>query len=1083
MGWGRAAIFAVGVVCAGPALAADEPKFGPPPTWVKPLEAPRIPDAKTDGGAAVHALLSDIQVSFAGDTTRTFVAGAVHAAKPEALAALGTVSLAWKPETDSLTVHWLRIRRAGKTLDILADQKFTVLRREQNLERAALDGILTATLSVPGLQVGDVLETAWTVERREPLLKGYHALMLDAGTGGNIARLGRSVQWDGDARVAIKTHNMPAPLARTSRGLSLSVDGVEPQILPQGAPLRFRAGRIIEVSDFPDWAAVSATFAPLYAAARGLEPNSPLNAEIARIKAASTDPAERASLALRLVQESIRYLFIGMADSNLRPASADETWRRRFGDCKAKTALLLALLDGLGIPAEAALVSTVLGDGTDLRLPNAAQFDHVIVRADVAGKTYWLDGTRMGDRSIGQLEVPAFFWALPLKLAGGALEPLKVAPKTAPNTIYALNLDATKGMMAPARARAEATFTGDAGLLMHVTLAAVAKGALEQQMHAFWSRQYDFITPEQVSQTWDETTRTQRLIMEGTARMAWNDAGGSYRRYQLDGVGVGWNPDFRRQPGPDSEAPFMVDYPDFAEFRETVLLPNDGAGFSLAGENVDRELAGIAIYRKTELSGNRVTMTTRQRPVKPEISYADAQAADAPLRALADGAVNILADSNRYQLTIDDAKTMLAKPADGSETDFRGRIAVHLEMGDVKSGLDMAQRYVSAFPKSAEALASRAMFEAASGMEAPAKADASAALAIAPNLGAAKGVLAYYAGPAGSTDDDRPRMSILGWRRWSIAEGCRRERDLVCARKNVEAALKTDPKVSDLYVLLANIHRQEGHAPEAAAIADRMAAVAPKDADIQAVAGVVYCSTGQCQKGLAAFARSIAIKPTITAYLNRARYLPPSDLPGRKRDIDAALQLAPDNVDALQSLAEWQKASGKREEEGATLRKVAALVVAGEPASEQRAFRLGAIYARAGESDKARANFAEYRGFAAAMKNGMALNNLCYTAATLNFDLDTALSDCQRAIALLPNDAAILDSLGFVQLRLGRLGDAIASYDKALELMPGIGPALFGRGIARLRQGDKAKAEADLAAATKLDANVADQFKQAGIAP
>lgn len=1083
MGWQRAAIFGAGIVFANAAQAADEPDFGPPSAWVKPLEAPRVPDAQAEDGAAFHALLSDMQVSFAGDTTRTFIAGAVHAAKPEALAALGTVTLAWKPETDRVTVHWLRIRRGGKAIDVLAQQKFTVLRREQNLERAAIDGILTATLSISGLQVGDVLETAWTVERREPLLNGYHALMLDAGTGGNIARLGRSVQWDAGTKVAVKTHNMPVPRARAPRGLSLAVDGVEPQILPQGAPLRFRAGRIIEVSDFPDWAAVSATFAPLYTAARGLEPNSPLNAEIARIKAASADPAERASLALRLVEESIRYLFVGMADSNLRPATADETWRRRFGDCKAKTALLLALLDGLGIPAEAALVSTVLGDGTDIRLPNAAQFDHVLVRAEVSGKTYWLDGTRMGDRSIAQLEVPAFFWALPLKPAGGALEPLKVAPKTEPNTIYALDLDATKGIMTPARAKAEATFTGDAGVLMHTALATVAKGALEQQLHSFWSRQYDFITPERVGQTWDEATRTQRLVMEGVARMAWNDAGGSRRRYQLDGVGVGWNPDFRRQAGPNSDAPFMVDYPDFAEYRETVLLPNEGAGFSLAGDNVDRELAGIAIYRKTDLSGNRVTMITRQRPVKPEISYAEAQAADAPLRGLADGTVNILADTNRYQLTADDAKTLLARPADGSETDFQGRLAVHIEMNDVKSGLAEAQRYVVAFPKSAEALAQRAMFEAASNMDEPAKADAAAALAISPDVNMAKGVQAYYANLAESVADDGARLSILGWRRWSIAGGCRRERDLVCARKNVEAALKTDPNISMLYVLLANIHRQEGHPAQAAAIADRMAAAVPKDADIQAVAGVVYCSTGQCQKGLAAFARSIAIKPSVTAYLNRVRYLPASDLPGRKRDIDAALKLAPDNVDALQSLAEWQKASGNREEEIVTLRRAAERIIADEPANEMRAFRLGGIYARAGDGDKARASFAEFRGFAGAMKDGIALNSLCYTAATLNFDLDTALSDCQRANALLPNYGAILDSLGFVQLRLGRLGDAIASYDKALEATPGIAQALYGRGIARLRQGDKAKGEVDLAAAARLDSNVADEFRQAGIAP
>ncbi len=81
------------------------------------------------------------------------------------------------------------------------------------------------------------------------------------------------------------------------------------------------------------------------------------------------------------------------------PARADETWQRRFGDCKGKTVLLLALLKELGIQAEPALVSLGGGDGLDERLPSLGAFNHVIVRATIGGKVYWLDGTRTGDRS------------------------------------------------------------------------------------------------------------------------------------------------------------------------------------------------------------------------------------------------------------------------------------------------------------------------------------------------------------------------------------------------------------------------------------------------------------------------------------------------------------------------------------------------------------------------------------------------------------------------------------------------------------------------------------------------------------
>ncbi len=390
-----------------PASASDKPAIGAPAGWIKPQQPAAMSGALD--AAALHLLLRDEQISFHGDTSRTFTSTAIQVAKPEGLTALGTFALAWKPETDRVTVHWLRIRRGVSIIDVLnGGQPFTVLRREQNLERAAIDGVLTATMPIPGLAVGDTIEMAWTIERTEPLLKGHHDLALDAGTGGNIARLGIAAQWDGDDRIVVRSHNLPARLNSTPRSLVLATDAVEPLVVPQGAPVRFKLGRLIELSDFPDWASVSTIFAPLFGTARQLPAGSPLHAEIARILAASPDPATRAGLALTLVEDNVRYLYIGLNDSNLRPAPADDTWQRRFGDCKAKTALLLALLDGLGIAAEPALVSTRLGDGMDQRLPNASQFDHVIVRAAIAGQIYWLDGTRLGDRRLADLTVPDF---------------------------------------------------------------------------------------------------------------------------------------------------------------------------------------------------------------------------------------------------------------------------------------------------------------------------------------------------------------------------------------------------------------------------------------------------------------------------------------------------------------------------------------------------------------------------------------------------------------------------------------------------------------------------------------------------
>ena len=1081
MGWRFLAVVASGLLFHGIANAADKPELGAPAPWIKPLNPP-VASVPQDS-AALHVLLKDVQVSFQGDTTRTFTSAALQVAKPEALTALGTFAVAWKPDTDRVIVHWLRIRRGDKVIDVLGLQQFTVLRREQNLEFAALNGILTATMPITGLQVGDIIESAWTIERTEPLLKGHHDLALDAGTGGNVAQLGLSAQWSADDHVVIHSQNLPVNPTVTPTGIALTAGPVEPLVMPQGAPPRYQMGRLIELSDYPDWATVSAIFAPLFATARQIKPDSPLHAEIARIKAATSDPAQRAGLALKLVEDNVRYLYIGLNDGNLRPAQADETWQRRFGDCKAKTALLLALLDGLGIPGEGALVSTRLGDGLDKRLPNVSQFDHVIVRATIAGKVYWLDGTRLGDSHLAELTVPDFHWALPLKPAGGALEALVVAPKTVPSSVHNLQLDASKGIMAPAIAHADATFTGDAGIAMHAVIAAVSKGALDQQLRNYWTTKYDFVTPNKVTEVWDSDTRTERLAMDGTAHMAWNDAGNGDRRYELDGVAVGWHSDFRRQTGPDSDAPFSLNFPDYAEYRETVLLPNDGKGFSISGPNVDRELARIAIYRHIEIAGNRVTMVTRQRPLAAELPYAEALAANDDLRALADGTVDIMVDGKRYAVTDDDARTLLATPIDKTENGYRAHLQAYLTLNDAKGGLAEAQRYAAAFPRSAEALVNRAMFEAASGMDVQAQADAAAALALAPEVPNGKLVTEYYLGQVKHDPRDGPQINFMPWLKWGMAEQCRRQRDYVCAQRNDEAAIALQPNVGMIYVSLANVFQSQGRKADAVDVADRMMAVMPRQPYMLAMAGVVYCSLDLRAKGTAAFGASLAVEPTVIAYLNRVRCLPHSDMAGRKQDIDAALKLDSKNINALRMLADWQGEKNDYEAQIATLQAISALAPADAEPNMQQAIAIGGAYARAGKPDKARESFAEVRGYATAMKNGGYFNSLCYSAATANFDLTTALADCNRAVALSPKSAAVLDSLGFVQLRLGHNAEAIAAYDQALGLAPREIHSLYGRGIAYLRQGDKARGQADLAAAVKLDAGVVETFKAMGITP
>jgi len=76
-----------------------------------------------------------------------------------------------------------------------------------------------------------------------------------------------------------------------------------------------------------------------------------------------------------------------------RPESPDRVLERRFGDCKDKVTLLVALLRRLGIDAQPVLVSTTLDGRIDQLQPGPLAFDHVIARVRLGDATYWLDAT------------------------------------------------------------------------------------------------------------------------------------------------------------------------------------------------------------------------------------------------------------------------------------------------------------------------------------------------------------------------------------------------------------------------------------------------------------------------------------------------------------------------------------------------------------------------------------------------------------------------------------------------------------------------------------------------------------------
>jgi hypothetical protein len=209
-------------------------------------------------------------------------------------------------------VHRLIVRRGAQVRDLLGNgQDFTVLRREDMLEQATLTGMLTAVLQPSDLQVGDILEFAYTRRHADPVVPDKPDLQL-AWFNSPVQSVRFRAQWPRQMAMRWQLRDFKPALQEASRGdiqsIGFELHDPPPLLQPTGAPARHAALRRVQLTSFQSWSEVSQRFAPLYAQAAKLAANSPLRTEIERIRGASTDPKTRAAAALRLVQEQIRYV-------------------------------------------------------------------------------------------------------------------------------------------------------------------------------------------------------------------------------------------------------------------------------------------------------------------------------------------------------------------------------------------------------------------------------------------------------------------------------------------------------------------------------------------------------------------------------------------------------------------------------------------------------------------------------------------------------------------------------------------------------------------------------------------------------
>lgn len=372
-------------------------QIGRTPIWVTP--APSNEGGLTPA-ASMHNELLDKQVLLEEKSATSYHHVTRTVDQTDGLGMASEIQVEFTPSYESLVFHAIEIWRNGVRIDKLDRSKIRVLQRETNLERQIYDGTMTALMVLDDLRVGDRVEFAYSIKGMNPVFDGKFVQIDWMSSGRGPTRLsryrllapeGRTIKYRTGPDVTVKETLHDG--MRDTEFLRLSA----PQIRgDQYTPASSFLDEQISLSEFPDWQSITRWGEKLNADELG-KPSPLVKETLQKIGATEAKtPVEKLQLALDFVQNQIRYFGTEIGENSHRPSAPDKVIKQRFGDCKDKTLLLIAMLKELGITASPVLVSTRLRNDVEPGFSSPLLFNHVIARVELDGQVYWLDGTRQG---------------------------------------------------------------------------------------------------------------------------------------------------------------------------------------------------------------------------------------------------------------------------------------------------------------------------------------------------------------------------------------------------------------------------------------------------------------------------------------------------------------------------------------------------------------------------------------------------------------------------------------------------------------------------------------------------------------
>ncbi|WP_044213056.1 DUF3857 domain-containing protein [Flammeovirga sp. OC4] len=451
-------------------------KKTPIPAWVDQIEYNDDAFKDKKGIGTQYLLISDQTNRL---TQEAYYEQVYKVMDADAVQSSSDFNIIFDPSFQTIQIHKLEIIRNGKKINKLDVQKFEVIRQETNLQSYLYSGNMSAIHQLKDVRKGDIISYAFTRKGFHPFYNDKFGYTYYQNHSTPVAHIYTKLILPKEDQLIEKTFNGAIPFQKEIKGdlqiLTQSGSGMEDYKYEESETAWYNGFRRVQVSTYQSWGEVVDWALPKYTYNRN---------EIIKIwkkekvKFKGTSRESKILSWIHFIQDEIRYMGVENGINAYQPHSPMQVYNQRYGDCKDKSLLLVALLREENIEAYPMLVHT-RGKELNQDIPSPSQFNHCIVQVIYEGEKYYIDPTISNQGgNLQNYATPNFCWGLVIKKGNNVLTEL---PKTVQNKINIKELVEIDSM------------GGGADILLRTEFS----GSKADNIRAFFSNNdHDYITDE-----------------------------------------------------------------------------------------------------------------------------------------------------------------------------------------------------------------------------------------------------------------------------------------------------------------------------------------------------------------------------------------------------------------------------------------------------------------------------------------------------------------------------------------------------------------------------------------------------------